>query len=107
MTRPTLTPEQCQPISADNTEICCIASNRQLLLSAAELAQCPPLTTTSIRAVLEALDDTVGTPGTNVVTLPIDGTDQPGEEPGEELGVPGDDTAKANSGAGNAGETGS
>jgi len=140
--RPILTAEQCQPLSAENAEICCIASNRRLLLTAGELDQCPPLTTASIRAVLEGSADGVIppspdvvtvpvdgndqpslSPGTNVVTVPIDGNDQPSPTPGTNVGTapidrpdqpseepgeePGDDTTNVNSGAGNAGETGS
>ena len=43
--RPVLSAQQCQPLSAGNFAICCVALNRGDILSAAELDQCPPLTT--------------------------------------------------------------
>ena len=100
--RPILTALQCQPLSSDNSDLCCIALNRQEFLTAAEIDQCPPLTTARIRTVIEeANSDTDQTAG----TVPTDGPVGPGEEPGADPGI--GDTAKANSGAGNAGETGS
>ena len=100
--RPILTTQQCQPLSADNSDLCCIALNRQEFLTAAEIDQCPPLTTARIRTVIEeANSDTDQTAG----TVPTDGPVGPGEEPGADPGI--ENTAKANSGAGNAGETGS
>ena len=52
----TLTAAQCQPLSADNADLCCIALNWQQLLTDAEIEQCPPMTTARICAVVEEHD---------------------------------------------------
>ena len=71
--RPTLTAAQCQPLSADNADLCCIALNRQQLLTDAEIEQCPPLTTARIRAVVEEHDGGNNS-GPTAGTIPTDGT---------------------------------
>ena len=50
--RPILNAQQCSPLSDENYEICCIALNRSDILSATDIAQCPPLTTSLISNVL-------------------------------------------------------
>ena len=103
LVRPTLNAEQCQPLSAANADLCCIAMNRQQLLTSQEIDQCPPVTTARIQDVMQA-QESVDTDQTNGViptdgAVPTDGTGQPGEEPEPT-------EANANSGAGNGGETG-
>ena len=97
LVQPTLTAEQCQPLSAANADLCCIALNRQQLLTSQEIDQCPPVTTARIQDVMEAQEPVDNTAPTDVV-VPTDGT--PGEEPEPTTEV------NANSGAGNGGETG-
>ena len=55
-----MTAAQCQPLTADNYEMCCIALNRTELLRPGDLAQCPPLTTALIRGVLSDDDSDNG-----------------------------------------------
>ena len=50
--RPRMAAAACQPLTRDNFEMCCIALNRRSILSSEQLAQCPPLTTSVISAVL-------------------------------------------------------
>ncbi|WP_172751291.1 hypothetical protein [Ensifer sp. LCM 4579] len=52
--RPILTADQCNPLTEANYELCCIALNRTELLSAGQLAQCPPLNTAVIRNALQS-----------------------------------------------------
>ena len=58
--RPILTVDQCTPLTESNYELCCIALNRTEILSAGQLAQCPPLTTTFIRNVFQSTDNDRG-----------------------------------------------
>jgi hypothetical protein len=102
--RPRLTAQQCQPLTADNADICCIALNRNELLTDEELDQCPPLTTARIRTVVDEFDSDETNPPTGTVPSDDpDDPDDPGQDPG---GDPGTETTKANSGAGNGGESG-
>lgn len=50
--RPRLTLDQCQPLTAENYELCCIARNRHAILTAEQLEQCPPLVTSLIQNVI-------------------------------------------------------
>jgi hypothetical protein len=50
--RPTMTAAQCQPLTEQNYELCCIAANRSRILTREQIAQCPPLTTARIQTVL-------------------------------------------------------
>jgi hypothetical protein len=101
LVRPTLTAEQCQPLSPNNVDLCCMAMNRNNLLTATQIDQCPPLTTARLRAALAKSDVTGSIPTPSIKP------DQPGNEPGAvPAGQPGSDPAKANSGAGNGAETG-
>ena len=52
--RPRLSAAQCQPLTEANYEVCCIALNRRSILSAQQIDECPPLTTSLVsRAVRE------------------------------------------------------
>ncbi|RWE19017.1 MAG: hypothetical protein EOS41_31025, partial [Mesorhizobium sp.] len=51
--RPRMTAAQCQPLMESNYALCCIAINRNSILSRAQLDQCPPLTTSLIAATLD------------------------------------------------------
>ncbi|PBB83676.1 hypothetical protein CK216_27710, partial [Mesorhizobium sp. WSM3876] len=48
-----MTAAQCQPLMESNYALCCIAINRNSILSRAQLDQCPPLTTSLIAATLD------------------------------------------------------
>jgi hypothetical protein len=50
--RPVLTAQECHPLTGDNYELCCVALNRMDILTAAEIDQCPPMTTAQIQSVL-------------------------------------------------------
>lgn len=49
--RPILTADQCSPLTEANYQLCCIAQNRDQILTAGQIEQCPPLSTALIRNV--------------------------------------------------------
>ena len=51
--RPFLTADQCQPLTEENYELCCIAANRSRILTRAQIKQCPPITTSRIQALTD------------------------------------------------------
>lgn len=55
--RPFLTAAQCQPLTEENYEMCCIAINRSSILSDDELGMCPPITTSLIQNILTTDND--------------------------------------------------
>lgn len=48
LTGPMLVAEQCSPLTDANYEACCMAQNRAEILTAGQIAQCPPLSTAAI-----------------------------------------------------------
>ncbi|MFC6489680.1 hypothetical protein ACFP9U_17120, partial [Nitratireductor sp. GCM10026969] len=70
--RPILSQEQCLPLSEQNYAICCVARNRAVLLSPAELDQCPPITTSQVQNALNNRNDGGGGVGGGV-DLSFDG----------------------------------
>ena len=54
--RPVLTADQCQPLTKDNLELCCVAQNRARLLSEEEIRSCPPVTTGLVERVVKILE---------------------------------------------------
>ena len=55
--RPVLTAEQCVPLTEQNYAICCVALNRDELLTRSELDQCPPITTGQVGTDDAGTDD--------------------------------------------------
>ncbi|MDK1373171.1 MULTISPECIES: hypothetical protein [unclassified Sinorhizobium] len=46
--RPILTADQCSPLTEGNYQLCCMARNRNMILTAEQIEQCPPLSTAAI-----------------------------------------------------------
>ena len=106
--RPTLAADQCQPLTQANFELCCVAQNREVLLTGGEVDQCPPLTTALIQKVIDDMEDSDNDNG-------LDGGTTGGVVPGDGAGVGVDPDGGATGGetqgnpgnlkdAGNAGE---
>ncbi|WP_292215308.1 hypothetical protein [Mesorhizobium sp.] len=75
---PVLTAEQCIPLTEQNYAICCVALNRDELLTRAELDQCPPITTGQVGTDDAGTDDS----GTDDGGTDDGGTDDGGTDNG-------------------------
>ncbi|WP_292528866.1 hypothetical protein [Mesorhizobium sp.] len=75
---PVLTAEQCIPLTEQNYAICCVALNRDELLTRAELDQCPPITTGQVGTDDAGTDDS----GTDDGGTDDGGTDDGGTDDG-------------------------
>ncbi|WP_309083108.1 hypothetical protein [Chelativorans sp.] len=54
--RPEMTTAQCNPLTEANRELCCVAINRERILTPSALDQCPPLTTSSVERALDLIE---------------------------------------------------
>ncbi len=96
--RPVLTAEQCVPLTEQNYAICCVALNRDELLTRAELDQCPPITTGQVGTDDAGTDDGgTGDGGTDDGGTDDGGTDDDGTDDG------GTDDGSSDDAAGNPG----
>lgn len=86
LTGPMLVAEQCSPLTDANYEACCMAQNRAEILTAGQIAQCPPLSTA-------AIGNPFSTTSTDSGPRNLNGDDGGGGNPG---GGGGQDPGKGN-----------
>lgn len=98
--RPIVTAAQCARLTSENYVICCMAANRDSVLSEEEIEQCPPITTALIRIAIE------GNGGRGFLGVIFGGSDGGGGGNGNGGGNGGGGNGNGGGGNGNGGDNG-